>query len=44
MVCPEANGLMRPHQDPHSGTPAFKRLPVLMRAEDGGDRGVSPPP
>jgi hypothetical protein len=22
---------MRPHKDPESGTPAFKRVPVLLR-------------
>ncbi|MEY3462609.1 MAG: hypothetical protein RLZZ468_387, partial [Cyanobacteriota bacterium] len=28
---PEANVLMRPVSDPESGTPAFKRVPVLLR-------------
>jgi anaerobic selenocysteine-containing dehydrogenase len=31
MFYPEANVLMRPHKDPESGTPAFKRVPVLLR-------------
>jgi molybdopterin-dependent oxidoreductase alpha subunit len=31
MFYPEANVLMRPHKDPESGTPAFKRVPVLVR-------------
>ena len=31
MFYPEANVLMRPHKDPDSGTPAFKRVPVLLR-------------
>ncbi len=32
MFYPEANVLMRPVKDPESGTPAFKRVPVLVRA------------
>lgn len=32
MFYPEANVLMRPVVDPRSGTPAFKRVPVLVRA------------
>lgn len=32
MFYPEANVLMRPVSDPESGTPAFKRVPVLLRA------------
>jgi len=32
MFYPEANVLMRPIKDPESGTPAFKRVPVLVRA------------
>jgi molybdopterin-dependent oxidoreductase alpha subunit len=32
MFYPEANVLMRPLKDPQSGTPAFKRVPVLLRA------------
>ncbi|MFQ6538797.1 MULTISPECIES: FdhF/YdeP family oxidoreductase [Aphanothece] len=32
MFYPEANVLMRPLKDPDSGTPAFKRVPVLLRA------------
>jgi len=32
MFYPEANVLMRAVSDPHSGTPAFKRVPVLVRA------------
>jgi anaerobic selenocysteine-containing dehydrogenase len=32
MFYPEANVLMRAHKDPASGTPAFKRVPVLVRA------------
>jgi len=32
MFYPEANVLMRPRADPRSGTPAFKRVPVLVRA------------
>jgi molybdopterin-dependent oxidoreductase alpha subunit len=32
MFYPEANVLMRPLKDPESGTPAFKRVPVLLRA------------
>jgi len=32
MFYPEANGLMRAVCDPRSGTPAFKRVPVLVRA------------
>jgi hypothetical protein len=31
MFYPEANVLMRPHKDPESGTPAYKRVPVLLR-------------
>ncbi len=31
MFYPEANVLMRPLKDPESGTPAFKRVPVLVR-------------
>jgi len=31
MFYPEANVLMRPVKDPDSGTPAFKRVPVLVR-------------
>ncbi|MFM7287681.1 MAG: molybdopterin dinucleotide binding domain-containing protein, partial [Cyanobium sp.] len=31
MFYPEANVLMRPVKDPESGTPAFKRVPVLVR-------------
>ena len=31
MFYPEANVLMRANQDPVSGTPAFKRVPVLVR-------------
>ena len=31
MFYPEANVLMRSHTDPESGTPAFKRVPVLLR-------------
>jgi len=31
MFYPEANVLMRPEVDPVSGTPAFKRVPVLVR-------------
>lgn len=31
MFYPEANVLMRAVSDPHSGTPAFKRVPVLVR-------------
>ena len=31
MFYPEANVLMEPHKDPESGTPAFKRVPVLVR-------------
>ncbi len=33
MFYPEANVLMRGHRDPESGTPAFKRVPVLVRAD-----------
>ncbi len=32
MFYPEANGLMGGSKDPESGTPAFKRVPVLVRA------------
>jgi molybdopterin-dependent oxidoreductase alpha subunit len=32
MFYPEANVLMEPHKDPESGTPAFKRVPVMVRA------------
>lgn len=32
MFYPEANVLMRARKDPESGTPAFKRVPVLLRA------------
>jgi len=32
MFYPEANVLMRALKDPESGTPAFKRVPVLLRA------------
>jgi len=32
MFYPEANGLMRGLRDPQSGTPAFKRVPALVRA------------
>jgi len=32
MFYPEANVLMRAVKDPDSGTPAFKRVPVLLRA------------
>jgi molybdopterin-dependent oxidoreductase alpha subunit len=32
MFYPEANVLMRDHRDPRSGTPAFKRVPVLVKA------------
>ena len=35
MFYPEANVLMRPVCDPRSGTPAFKRVPVLVRAAGG---------
>jgi molybdopterin-dependent oxidoreductase alpha subunit len=31
MFYPEANVLMRAERDPRSGTPAFKRVPVLVR-------------
>ena len=31
MFYPEANVLMRALKDPESGTPAFKRVPVLLR-------------
>ena len=31
MFYPEANVLMRAVSDPESGTPAFKRVPVLLR-------------
>jgi hypothetical protein len=31
MFYPEANVLMRAVCDPRSGTPAFKRVPVLVR-------------
>lgn len=31
MFYPEANVLMRAEKDPQSGTPAFKRVPVLVR-------------
>ncbi|MFM1798163.1 MAG: hypothetical protein RLZZ117_441 [Cyanobacteriota bacterium] len=33
MFYPEANVLMRPVIDPDSGTPAFKRVPVLVREQ-----------
>jgi molybdopterin-dependent oxidoreductase alpha subunit len=36
MFYPEANVLMRPLCDPRSGTPAFKRVPVLVRAAPAG--------
>jgi len=36
LISPEAHVLKRPHEDPESGTPAFKRVPVLVR---GGLRG-----
>jgi molybdopterin-dependent oxidoreductase alpha subunit len=32
MFYPEVNVLMRGHRDPQSGTPAYKRVPVLVRA------------
>jgi molybdopterin-dependent oxidoreductase alpha subunit len=31
MFYPEVNVLMRGHRDPQSGTPAYKRVPVLVR-------------
>jgi anaerobic selenocysteine-containing dehydrogenase len=31
MFYPEANVLMRGERDPRSGTPAFKRVPVLVK-------------
>jgi molybdopterin-dependent oxidoreductase alpha subunit len=31
MFFPEANVLMRSHHDPQAGTPAYKRVPVLVR-------------
>jgi formylmethanofuran dehydrogenase subunit D len=31
MFYPEANVLMRPQIDAESGTPAYKRVPVLVR-------------
>jgi hypothetical protein len=31
MFFPEANVLMRGHHDLESGTPAYKRVPVLVR-------------
>jgi anaerobic selenocysteine-containing dehydrogenase len=34
MFYPEANVLMRPEIDAESGTPAFKRVPVLVRGLD----------
>ncbi len=34
MFYPEANALMRAVSDPDSGTPAFKRVPVLLRWAD----------
>jgi molybdopterin-dependent oxidoreductase alpha subunit len=34
MFYPEANVLMRPVIDPASGTPAFKRVPVLVRGQE----------
>lgn len=40
MFYPEANVLMRPLIDPASGTPAFKRVPVLVRS--GAARSHSP--
>ncbi|MEB3243085.1 MAG: FdhF/YdeP family oxidoreductase [Cyanobacteriota bacterium] len=38
MFYPEANVLMRPVIDAESGTPAFKRVPVLVRARPGSER------
>jgi hypothetical protein len=35
MFYPEANVLMRPVIDADSGTPAYKRVPVLVRAQGG---------
>jgi anaerobic selenocysteine-containing dehydrogenase len=35
MFYPEANVLMRPIIDAASGTPAYKRVPVLVRAQGG---------
>jgi molybdopterin-dependent oxidoreductase alpha subunit len=32
MFYPEANVLMRGHKDPAAGTPAYKRVPVLVKA------------
>ena len=32
MFYPEANVLMRGHKDPEAGTPAYKRVPVLVKA------------
>ena len=34
MFYPEANVLMRPVIDPASGTPAYKRVPVLVHSGD----------
>jgi len=31
MFCPEVNVLMKAVIDPRCGTPAFKRVPVLVR-------------
>ena len=38
MFYPEANVLMRPLCDPRSGTPAFKRVPVLVRSAQNRDQ------
>jgi anaerobic selenocysteine-containing dehydrogenase len=35
MYYPEANVLMHAVTDPRSGTPAFKRVPVLVRSAPG---------
>ena len=43
MFYPEANVLMRAEIDAESGTPAFKRVPVLVRAE-GDDHLASEEP
>jgi molybdopterin-dependent oxidoreductase alpha subunit len=32
MFYPEVNAILRARVDPHSGTPAFKRVPVLVRS------------
>ena len=42
MFYPEANVLMRAVIDPASGTPAFKRVPVLVRADRTDGRALSP--